>query len=153
MDRAKAVADARVLLGHFVALAANQGPIAAALAEDSRQVIAALGVEEPIPMVLWCPLCGRQHLDMVHASDPGWTNPPHRSHKCAACAHVWRPADVATTGVTVEELATRGSVDDLARTSAPGTTSRRPGSWPSPSGSRSSTTRARSAGSWRWFAR
>jgi hypothetical protein len=112
MDRkTKAVADARVLLGHFVALAANQGPIAAALAEDSRQVIAALGVDEPIRMVLWCPACGRQHLDAVPASDPGWTNPPHRSHKCASCDHVWRPADVSTEGVTVEELTTRGNVD------------------------------------------
>src|SRR5574340_600312 len=25
----------------------------------------------------------------------GWDNPPHRSHLCHGCGHIWRPADVA----------------------------------------------------------
>lgn len=52
----------------------------------------------PIEMVLHCPACGLQHVD---APEParGWTNPPHRSHLCAGCGTVWRPADVETTGV------------------------------------------------------
>lgn len=79
----------------------------------------------PIPMILFCPNCGLQHIDAP--GDPesftdepgrrwanpmrsGWTNPPHRSHLCEACDHVWRPADVATEGVA--EIRTRGMIDD-----------------------------------------
>lgn len=52
----------------------------------------------PIPMVLHCPKCGLQHVD-APAPDKDWTNPPHKSHLCHGCGLVWRPADVATTGV------------------------------------------------------
>ena len=64
--------------------------------------------EPPIPMVLFCPACGRQHVDMANPAE-GWDNPSHRSHKCGACSHVWRPADVPTAGV--ETIATVGQVD------------------------------------------
>ena len=55
----------------------------------------------PIDMILFCPSCGLQHVD---APDPkgtreAWTNPPHRSHLCQGCGHLWKPADVATNGV------------------------------------------------------
>lgn len=63
---------------------------------------------DPIPMVLHCPGCGTQHLDGPNI-DEGWTNPPHRSHLCAACHVVWRPADVPTVGVAA--IATRGQND------------------------------------------
>ncbi len=65
----------------------------------------------PIPMVLICPSCHFQHVD---APDPatGWTNPPHRSHLCAACGTVWRPADVPTVGV--ERVNTKGEKDTWA---------------------------------------
>lgn len=83
----------------------------------------------PIPMVLHCPRCGTQHIDAPetddeheanladytypaagtegHASQPRWTNPPHRSHLChnAQCVDehgrrtVWRPSALHTTGV------------------------------------------------------
>jgi hypothetical protein len=61
-----------------------------------------------VPMLLWCPMCGYQHVD---APDPGqgWTNPPHRSHKCSSCGCIWRPADCNTTGVA--EIATKGKDD------------------------------------------
>lgn len=62
----------------------------------------------PIPMLLFCPVCGVQHVDEAEP-DTGWTNPPHRSHLCHACRHVWRPSDVPTTGVAT--LETRGSRD------------------------------------------
>lgn len=52
----------------------------------------------PIPMVLRCPSCGVQHLD-VPDLERGWSNPPHKSHLCLACGVIWRPADVPTTGV------------------------------------------------------
>lgn len=85
---------------------------------------------QPVPMVLHCPQCHMQHIDdEEHASarsyvDGGplgmiettsidgavvWDNPPHRSHLCHACGCVWRPADVATTGV--ESISTKGSAD------------------------------------------
>lgn len=67
---------------------------------------------EPIPMLLFCPACGTQHIDAPDPSE-GWTNPPHRSHTCrkvdGGCGHIWRPADVQTTGVAA--IQTRGSVD------------------------------------------
>ena len=95
-----------------------------------------------IDMVLHCPKCGLQHIDKdnsedlrIEAAELGvdregdrelehwieereWTNPPHRSHLCASCKHIWRPADVCTNGVLavktkgqedspIEEVATR----------------------------------------------
>lgn len=73
----------------------------------------------PIPMILYCPNCGSQHVDkdeapydMAGISDDAareWTNPPHRSHLCANCGCIWRPADVATTGVAA--IKTAGKAD------------------------------------------
>lgn len=65
-----------------------------------------LGPPAPIPMVLHCPMCLVQHVDEPSAT---WDNPPHRSHQCQNCGHIWRPADVATTGVPAIE--TKGQVD------------------------------------------
>lgn len=67
----------------------------------------------PIPMVLHCPACGAQHVDAPDEA-VGWANPPHRSHLCHGCGHVWRPADVPTTGVAA--IATRGERDASAPT-------------------------------------
>lgn len=74
----------------------------------------------PIDMVLFCPRCHAQHIDapethreMVEGVHVGnvtlWDNPPHRSHLCAECGCVWRPADVATNGVAA--VKTAGRVD------------------------------------------
>lgn len=74
----------------------------------------------PIDMILHCPACGEQHIDDI---EPGaiitdcklvgaaetWTNPPHRSHLCSGCGHIWRPADVPTNGVA--EIKTKGKND------------------------------------------
>lgn len=82
---------------------------------------AASEVGEPIPMVLFCPKCGLQHIDAAAAHplsskprDGGewWMNPPHRSHLCHGCGHIWRPADAATTGVA--SIQTRGKNDSPA---------------------------------------
>lgn len=80
----------------------------------------------PIPMLLFCPECGEQHIDAPEI-EPGrlisggsnagravpprviWTNPPHKSHLCHACKTVWRPADIETTGV--KEISTIGKAD------------------------------------------
>lgn len=77
---------------------------------------------EPIDMVLHCPVCGMQHIDAPEQQDPNerdfgmttkesgaWTNPPHRSHLCHGCEHVWRPADVPTNGV--QAVKTKGKAD------------------------------------------
>lgn len=72
--------------------ALNEAQYIAALDEAIRRL------EEPIPMRLYCPQCGAQHIDAPDEAI-GWANAPHRSHLCAKCGHIWRPADVATTGV------------------------------------------------------
>lgn len=87
------------------------------LAADRIQALEAERAK-PIPMILFCPACGEQHIDEPEPSlgkrflDPGakeWTNPPHRSHLCQGCGHIWRPADVATEGVA--RIETAGKAD------------------------------------------
>lgn len=63
----------------------------------------------PIDMVLYCPKCGMQHIDAPEEpvfhdycttpEFPAWDNPPHKSHLCHGCGHVWRPSDHPTNGV------------------------------------------------------
>jgi rubredoxin len=72
--------------------------------------------DQPIDMVLHCPACGVQHIDRdegqhvaPHPTGALWRNPPHRSHLCHGCGHVWRPADVPTNGVAA--VKTRGKND------------------------------------------
>jgi hypothetical protein len=69
----------------------------------------------PIPMLLFCPACGLQHIDATEPARDGekaWDKPPHRSHKCA-CGTVWRPADVPTVGVA--SIQTTGQADNWDR--------------------------------------
>ena len=83
-----------------------------------------------VPMILHCPRCRMQHIDEpwhpglgcrrerdnrdldrggTPISIEAWQNPPHRSHLCAGCGFIWRPADVPTTGVAA--ITTRGQSD------------------------------------------
>lgn len=62
----------------------------------------------PLPLLLFCPMCGDQHVDTPDPAN-GWDNPPHRSHLCGGCGCVWRPADVPTVGVSAIE--TYGKAD------------------------------------------
>jgi len=75
-----------------------------------REGIDLLSLSEqlPIPMILYCPVCQMQHIDAPNP-EIGWEDPPHKSHECQGCKAVWRPCDLATTGV--RELATRGKSD------------------------------------------
>lgn len=71
----------------------------------------------PIDMVLHCPKCGLQHVDAPEDAECdgeavqslGWSNPPHKSHLCHGCSHIWRPADVPTNGV--QAVKTTGKAD------------------------------------------
>lgn len=100
----------------WVNLYPTQMDVMARCAEQAR------ALERPIPMVLFCPSCGEQHIDepesladytarkqdLADTTGP-WTNPPHRSHQCQRCKHVWRPADVPTIGV--RSITTQGKHD------------------------------------------
>ena len=72
----------------------------------------------PVNMVLHCPSCGLQHIDHAESAVEhehgavefeAWDNPPHRSHLCHGCGHIWRPADVPTNGVLA--VKTKGKND------------------------------------------
>ncbi|WP_343726649.1 helix-turn-helix transcriptional regulator [Burkholderia seminalis] len=86
---------------------------------NARALLAAHpGQPEPIDMLLFCPMCGEQHIDHAEPAVEhehgavefeAWDNPPHRSHLCHACGTIWRPADVATNGVA--SIETRGKAD------------------------------------------
>lgn len=67
-------------------------------------------LHQPINMVLPCPACHLLHID---APKGEWKNPPHKSHLCAYCGTVWRPADVSTNGV--ERITTTGKQDNWPR--------------------------------------
>jgi hypothetical protein len=47
-----------------------------------------------IPIVTHCPRCTLQHVDRDE-----WMTRAHRTHRCEACGHEWRPANVYTVGV------------------------------------------------------
>lgn len=92
------------------------------LAAHPAPVEARVVPEQPIDMILHCPACGMQHIDKpdgrrLFADEPideqsfapAWTNPPHRSHLCHGCGHIWRPADVPTNGV--DAIKTKGKAD------------------------------------------
>ncbi|MGB8422243.1 hypothetical protein [Paraburkholderia sp.] len=88
-------------------------------ANRAEDLLETLVADTPIPMILFCPKCGTQHIDAVEAAlvwtggsapEPSheevtWNNPPHRSHLCHACGAIWRPADVATVGVRYTQTA------------------------------------------------
>ena len=95
---------------------------------------AAIQVDDtPLDAVLHCPVCHLQHIDepeherdmdvcegpeVVDTVIVGWDNPPHRSHLCHGCGHIWRPLDVPTNGV--QALKTRGQDDSpIAAPAAP----------------------------------
>lgn len=49
---------------------------------------------QPIPMLLHCPMCKERHIDIGEFSTKA-----HHTHACQKCGHVWRPAVVPTVGV------------------------------------------------------
>lgn len=72
--------------------------------------------QEPVDMVLFCPACCFPHIDWPEygKDDSGaqvvvWANPPHKSHLCHQCKHIWRPANVPTNGVATVQPGTHDS--------------------------------------------
>jgi len=51
---------------------------------------------EPIPMLLFCPMCNTRHVD-----EGDFATKPHHTHACQnlQCGMVWRPAIAPTVGV------------------------------------------------------
>jgi hypothetical protein len=71
-------------------------------------------LDAPIDMLLYCPMCGLHHID---EATEAWGNPPHRSHLCYGCGHIWRPCDRPTNGVAAIE--TKGKADGSPRPAKP----------------------------------
>jgi hypothetical protein len=104
----------------------------------------------PIDVVLFCPKCCTQHIDAPEEPKPskpsdstgamaaayfgtpaeravdnifgGWTNPPHKSHLCHGCGHIWRPSDHPTNGVAAtvsgKDADVKPSVNELVEKAA-----------------------------------
>lgn len=53
----------------------------------------------PIPMVLYCPHCHKQHIEKGK-----WVTTGHRTHQCEFCGQGWTPSAHRTTGVRYEDL-------------------------------------------------
>lgn len=70
-----------------------------------------------VDMLLFCPRCHTQHIDKPDEAR-GWDNPPHRTHECQACKHLWRHSDTFTNGV--EAIKTKGEKDGDPRPSDEG---------------------------------
>ncbi|HYC55854.1 MAG TPA: hypothetical protein VEL28_13045 [Candidatus Binatia bacterium] len=85
----------------------EKGFLVTVFGESSPHAVARV----PIPMLLFCPRCGLQHVDGPQP-EKNWTNPPHRSHECQGCGYIWRPSDVCTDGVLA--IATKGKADQPA---------------------------------------
>jgi len=66
----------------------------------------------PVDMLLFCPICDWQHVDAPDEQTPGWDNPPHKSHLCRMCGHIWRPSDRPTNGILM--ITTKGEKDGPA---------------------------------------
>lgn len=111
-DQAKTALDSFILRAGFTYGWENLESWARRMAEQAVEELA-----QPIDMILHCPACHMQHIDAPECNFPDklaaaqglWTNPPHRSHLCHGCGHIWRPADVPTNGVAA--IKTKGKSD------------------------------------------
>jgi hypothetical protein len=134
---AEALRDALLDAGTPAFFPAHPTALPAVSVHTALGIVDRLVELRPIDMVLHCPACGMQHIDAPESppkTRPGdstgamaaawfgteaagavsrvfdrWDNPPHRSHKCHGCGHIWRPADVATNGVA--GIKTKGKAD------------------------------------------
>jgi predicted RNA-binding Zn-ribbon protein involved in translation (DUF1610 family) len=87
--------------GLFTELNAMKNPVGPPMLVVDRArslcglLLDALQTESPrIPMILFCPSCGKRHID-----EGIWENKQHHTHSCQECGFTWRPAVVNTVGV------------------------------------------------------
>lgn len=73
----------------------NLAEIVEFLLDHARQSVEST---EPIPLILFCPACGHQHID-----EGEWATKPHKTHLCEACETDWRPSMKPTVGVRMLE--------------------------------------------------
>ena len=68
-----------------------------------EETIGDRAIRKPVPMILHCPACHRQHIDTGE-----FATRPHRTHRCEVentadgaqgCGYEWQPALVPTVGV------------------------------------------------------
>lgn len=83
----------------FVIAASVMWPAALDELEQVRRRYAELSFEtnanaNPIPMLLWCPMCHARHVDVGE-----FATKSHKDHSCQSCGLTWRPAKVPTVGV------------------------------------------------------
>jgi len=109
INRAIVDGDDCVFVAYDDAIAAMRKMLATPPASASQ-----VAESKGLPMLLYCPECGLQHIDEPDERTPEWDNPPHRSHLCHGCGCIWRPADIPTEGVL--NLATSGQADTWAPT-------------------------------------
>lgn len=62
---------------------------------ETMKAITEACIFTPVPMLLWCPECGERHIDVGE-----FAKKVHHTHACQSCGMVWRPAVIATVGVT-----------------------------------------------------
>ncbi len=53
----------------------------------------------PLPVLLFCPMCKKQHIDKLEPDGIDWRTRPHRKHLYLGCGHVWKPCALHTVGV------------------------------------------------------
>lgn len=81
-------------LAYAVHNAANEANIRFSFEAISTGVFKLELLQEPIPMLLTCPECGKRHVDAGE-----FATKPHHTHVCQHCGMTWRPAIVPTVGV------------------------------------------------------
>lgn len=87
----------RASIGLMEQLPTLNGLYGLAVLEHAKEVVELSPITETvIDVVIHCPECGLLHVD---APTPGWANPPHSTHLCMACGHLWRPCAARTNGV------------------------------------------------------
>ncbi len=62
---------------------------------------------EPEDLVIFCPRCAKQHLDVLEPDGKDWSKIPHRTHLCqntpdgpkTGCGILFKPKETHTRGV------------------------------------------------------
>jgi hypothetical protein len=85
-----AMSETIVALDEFLTMLRKSQPKVAQAPEPVVQA------SEPVPMILYCPLCHFKHVD-----EGEFATKPHHTHSCQGpkCGLTWRPALVPTVGV------------------------------------------------------